>query len=998
VWTPWIDSDTVYIVYVGADFWIDEYKWGDVEYKTIDRLNASESKNVSLPERWSKYERPMMLDVWVDPENNFEEQNESNNHASAVIYADLVLRSVGTVFSEDGDLSGIKATIWSNNTLEDGIAFPVCNFSVALKDRDTGRTLLTKRIGENETIYGGEEREGIFNVSHQNSSELVLTPNRTYHFNVVVDSEDKPPYRAPGEIWEYDETNNEKPIDIGPDIVVDKIYTESLNDSSCECIVGAVIRNEGNFRAKNFSVRLHLNSTSGNITETVYENIPCLFPWGEHNETKLLFREVSVVPNHIYELVEVVADPENTVEELDEGNNEKETDLGPDIVVERFEVPRYLIVNHSADILVRLNNTGEVGAKGFNITLSPSVAYTNRSLTNLTNITHHVECLKPNGETLPYVFNWTVPPAEGVYNFTLRADPEDDVEERDETNNKGSAFLKRVFADIGYRGDKLEPYKTNKTVEGDVIFKLYTRWKTLEPNNNNTYSANWNVQIPDGAMIEIARLYVYWGWSWRRSASGDVPACPSITMKFNGQTITQSGNYTDYPVNATASYGRNYAYGTYCYDVHVVVGNGTNRARLRLNPGVNETGFQGMGLLVVYRGGDETYTRYWIDEGADMLIGGPTQTGHYTPLCPDETTTRVPFKECVGDFDKVGNATLITVVPFGDMGGVKVDPFFNVRCQNGLWKDKKRNGLYFDFDGKGFDNFYDEIADGVWGNSTAGIEKDIDERDVRDIIEQKSCDMLFGIQDRGDFIMPATAILKVTYPPDLEPEVPTRLNANAGASYNIPITIHNWGKSKAKNFNVTVSIDGNVINKTLISEIKGAGQEGDTVTINIPQKAPAVERIDTLEVNVSVDPENRVNELINKYPRGKQRKSNGEENNIWNDTVMVVVQSPGLPGPGGGGGTGGGWGTGTGTGTGSGTGTAKSVAGGTGQGGGESGGKTITGRLMKGVIVPGGKEAGGGGKGEFSPLRFFIQLVMLAATILLVYIGYLMERRRQNNK
>ena len=53
---------------------------------------------------------------------------------------------------------------------------------------------------------------------------------------------------------------------------------------------------------------------------------------------------------------------------------------------------------------------------------------------------------------------------------------------------------------------------------------------------------------------------------------------------------------------------------------------------------------------------------------------------------------------------------------------------------------------------------------------------------------------------------------------------------------------------------------------------------------------------------------------------------------------------------------------------------------------------------MKGVIVPGGKEAGGGGKGEFSPLRFFIQLVMLAATIILVYIGYLMERRRQNNK
>jgi len=121
------------------------------------------------------------------------------------------------------------------------------------------------------------------------------------------------------------------------------------------------------------------------------------------------------------------------------------------------------------------------------------------------------------------------------------------------------------------------------------------------------------------------------------------------------------------------------------------------------------------------------------------------------------------------------------------------------------------------------------------------------------------------------------------------------------------------------------------------------------------------------------------------------------KNNIWNGTVTVIVNPPGLGGPGGGVGTGG-WGTGVGTGEGSGSGAGKGVAGGTGQGGGESGGKTITGRLMKGVVVPGGKEAGGGGKGEFSPLRFLMQLLMLAVAIILVYAGYLMERRRQNNK
>ena len=107
------------------------------------------------------------------------------------------------------------------------------------------------------------------------------------------------------------------------------------------------------------------------------------------------------------------------------------------------------------------------------------------------------------------------------------------------------------------------------------------------------------------------------------------------------------------------------------------------------------------------------------------------------------------------------------------------------------------------------------------------------------------------IQSRGNYFFLTNAFLNVmTYPPDLEPEVPTQLNANAGASYNIPITIHNWGRSKAKNFTVTVSIDGNeVLNKT-ISEIKG----GDTVTINIPQKAPAVESVVTLEVKSRLTP------------------------------------------------------------------------------------------------------------------------------------------------
>ena len=232
----------------------------------------------------------------------------------------------------------------------------------------------------------------------------------------------------------------------------------------------------------------------------------------------------------------------------------------------------------------------------------------------------------------------------------------------------------------------------------------------------------------------------------------------------------------------------------------------------------------------------------------------------------------------------------------------------------------------------------------------------------------------------------------MTYPPDLEPsleKVPPLVIWN---SYDIPVVIYNRGRSDARNFNVTVSIDGvEVLNET-IGEIKGV-QDGGSIPLTITKKAPSIGSIIKFNVTVDVDQEDKVEELINNM------HGNGEGNNIWNDTVTVFVNPPGPErGPGGGGGTGGGWGEGTGTGEGSGSGAGKGVAGGTGEGGaGESGGKTIRGRLMKGSAVS-GKEAGGGGKGEFSLVRFLMQLVMLAAALSLVGAGYLLERRRHNSK
>ena len=190
------------------------------------------------------------------------------------------------------------------------------------------------------------------------------------------------------------------------------------------------------------------------------------------------------------------------------------------------------------------------------------------------------------------------------------------------------------------------------------------------------------------------------------------------------------------------------------------------------------------------------------------------------------------------------------------------------------------------------------------------------------------------------------------------------MRETAGSQYDIPVVINNWGKSDAKDFNVNISIDGEVFNET-IDEIEEAGQDGSskTLTITMP-RAPLVETTIKHNVTVVVDSDDKVKELINKYRRGKRNKCNGEANNNWTGEVTVSVESGGWDlRPGGGGGTGEEWGEGTDTGEG-GAGGAGTTTGSGGEGAvGEKGGKAITGYLMKGTVAQ--SEEGGGGKGEF---------------------------------
>jgi hypothetical protein len=88
-----IEGDTFYICCLGEDtsVWIDRYWWGEIEDKTIPRVNASESVPILIPSQWDEqnYTQPQELTVTVDPDNNITELKDDNNTKTGTIYTDL---------------------------------------------------------------------------------------------------------------------------------------------------------------------------------------------------------------------------------------------------------------------------------------------------------------------------------------------------------------------------------------------------------------------------------------------------------------------------------------------------------------------------------------------------------------------------------------------------------------------------------------------------------------------------------------------------------------------------------------------------------------------------------------------------------------------------------------------------------------------------------------------------------------------------------------------
>jgi hypothetical protein len=233
------------------------------------------------------------------------------------------------------------------------------------------------------------------------------------------------------------------------------------------------------------------------------------------------------------------------------------------------------------------------------------------------------------------------------------------------------------------------------------------------------YTVSHSLNLPEGATVKLARLYVYWTWS----AEGVTGRYPEMNLSFSGEELKTDREYSDR--KGWGSY--DYPSGTWAYDVSTYV-NGSGAFSTEIEnkgPDASYVCIDGVGLLIIYEDPDGKYIEYWINEGADELNSQLDTNGNPLYYATSNQTICEMLRPALQL--PVLNATLWTITPAG-----------NWENNTLLVNEDKFPGIC---DGKPYPDL------------------DIDERDITDSLKSGENSILF--QAIGDYVIPSGAFLVV---------------------------------------------------------------------------------------------------------------------------------------------------------------------------------------------------------------------------------------------
>jgi len=279
----------------------------------------------------------------------------------------------------------------------------------------------------------------------------------------------------------------------------------------------------------------------------------------------------------------------------------------------------------------------------------------------------------------------------------------------------GMAVVSSVCAD--YTGDHPLTTNAHEQIRGDWRYTIGDSEYMGDIAPGDRYTVVFDLDIPEGARVKMARLYAY----WTSSHAEEEGVYPEMAVTFDGTEVKLDREYTD----RKGSGDDDYPSGTYCYDVTGSVwGSGVYIAEVE-NSATESKSFSmnGLLLLVIFEDEKGEELEYWINEGCDIMDMKNIEHA-------EDAVTTAKFGGTIDrDIDEIKSAKLLTIVPGGDKG---------------------KNTLMLN----------DQIWNGVYaGDPYSNLA--IDERDVTGYVVAK--DNTVKIVDDGDYLVPSGAVLIVRY-------------------------------------------------------------------------------------------------------------------------------------------------------------------------------------------------------------------------------------------
>ena len=398
--------------------------------------------------------------------------------------------------------------------------------------------------------------------------------------------------------------------------------------------------------------------------------------------------------------------------------------------------------NLSNEVDVKVENTGSIAASKSNLSLYADDEFIGKM---------NVPAIGAKS-SVTVQFKWT--PAgcdcEGgadpvVYSLKAVADCDNDVTELYETNNELTVQETAYWA--GYSADESLVTVMNGTIRGGLLYTTGDGvYKTLYY-HGDTAVVHYDVNMPSGAAVVLARLNVYYTWS-----SHDYPLMEvNIANQTGIYTVPLTVSYNDRPCdNPAISY--DYPFGNYVYDLTPYIKESGSYTVTVKNSGnaTNESDFciSAPGIVLLYQDDTKPLYKYWILEGADVLEGGRREGGGNLAL--EECINNATFEGGI-DMNKAAGATLGLATPWG---GATWGEYHSYLYFNG---DEIGKDVYHGY-GAPYSQTLDSISMYVGGtNAQMGVN-----------VTNVSCyltdgDNVVGQGDDGDSMMAANAFLFVEY-------------------------------------------------------------------------------------------------------------------------------------------------------------------------------------------------------------------------------------------